>query len=98
MSSDTSPAANASDPAPGWKRPFFTLWIGQSIHCSEAGSFSSPWCGGSPSPRIRRPCWTTAVLVAILPSVFLAPVAGVLVDRLNRRLVMIGLRRAGGAR
>jgi DHA3 family macrolide efflux protein-like MFS transporter len=31
----------------------------------------------------------TATLVAVLPNVFLAPVAGVLVDRWNRRLIMI---------
>lgn len=89
MSSDTPPAAPPSDPARTWKRPFFTLWIGQSISLLGSGLVQFALVWWLTITAHSATVLTTAVLVAILPSVFLAPVAGVLVDRLDRRLVMI---------
>jgi len=90
MTLDTGPAA-AAPPAtgPSWKRPFFTLWTGQVISLLGSGlvQFAIVWWltkqTGSGSVL------TTAVLLAMLPAVLLAPVAGVVVDRSSRRWVMI---------
>ncbi len=72
-----------------WKRPFFTLWIGQafSLLGSQLVQFALVWwltrTTGSASVL------ATASLVALLPNVFLSPVAGALIDRWNRRAVML---------
>jgi DHA3 family macrolide efflux protein-like MFS transporter len=72
-----------------WKRTFFVIWIGQafSLLGSNLVQFALVWwltkTTGSPSVL------ATATFVALLPNVFLAPFAGALVDRWNRRKVMI---------
>ncbi|NLE51797.1 MAG: MFS transporter [Chloroflexi bacterium] len=72
-----------------WKRPFFTLWIGQafSLLGSQLVQFSLVWwltrTTGSASVL------ATASLIALLPNVFLSPIAGPLIDRWNRRRVML---------
>lgn len=72
----------------GWKRPFFTLWVGQafSLLGSQLVQFALVWwltrTTGSPAVL------ATASLIALLPNVFLSPVAGPLIDRWNRRTVM----------
>lgn len=72
-----------------WKRPFFTLWIGQafSLLGSQLVQFALVWwltrTTGSAAVL------ATASLIALLPNVFLSPVAGPLIDRWNRRTVMI---------
>lgn len=72
-----------------WRRNFFTLWSGQAV--SHFGSslvqFALVWWL----------TWTTgsatvlaiATLFALLPAVLLGPVAGVVADRYNRRVVML---------
>lgn len=73
----------------GWKLNFFSIWSGQafSLLGSRLVGFALIW-------------WLTvkfgsgtmlaaASLVGMLPEVFLGPIVGVLVDRWNRRLVMI---------
>ncbi len=72
-----------------WQVPFFAVWTGQafSMMGSRLVQFSLVW-------------WLTretgsgtvlamATLVAVLPQIILGPFAGALVDRLNRRRVMI---------
>jgi len=72
-----------------WKKVFFPVWIGQafSLLGSELVQFSLIWYltkkTGSASVL------ATASFVALLPRVFLAPIAGALVDRWNRQRVMI---------
>ena len=73
----------------GWKTPFFTLWIGQafSLLGSSLVGFALVWymtmMTGSATVL------ATASIMEWLPRVVIGPFAGVLVDRWNRRLVMI---------
>jgi MFS transporter, DHA3 family, macrolide efflux protein len=74
----------------GWKTPFFTIWTGQALSLlgSQMGGFALVWwltqaSGGSATVLAM------SSLVATLPNVFLAPIAGALVDRWSRRRVMI---------
>ncbi len=73
-----------------WAASFFTIWIGQALSLvgSRMGGFALVWwltqaSGGSATVL------ATSSLVAMLPSVFLAPIAGALTDRWSRRRVMI---------
>lgn len=76
-------------PAKGWARRFFTIWTGQafSLFGSSLVQFALVW-------------WLTAktgsatvlaigTLIAMIPQVLVGPLAGTLVDRWNRRVVMI---------
>ena len=77
------------EPSPNWARPFFTIWVGQALSLvgSQIGSFALVWwlTQASGSATVLA----TASLVAMLPQVLLGPFAGALVDRWNRRRVMI---------
>lgn len=72
-----------------WKRRFFTIWAGQA--CSLLGSmlvqFALVWwlTDRTGSATVLA----TAALFAMLPQILLTPIAGALVDRWNRRTVMI---------
>ncbi|HEY3342691.1 MAG TPA: MFS transporter, partial [Anaerolineae bacterium] len=72
-----------------WKRRFFTIWTGQafSLLGSMLVQFALVWWLTSTTGSAT--VLATATLVALLPQVFLAPFAGALVDRLNRRKVMM---------
>lgn len=72
-----------------WKRPFFTLWIGQafSLLGSQLVQFALVWWLTRTTGSAK--VLATASLVALLPNVFLSPVAGALIDRWNRRTVML---------
>jgi DHA3 family macrolide efflux protein-like MFS transporter len=72
-----------------WKLPFFTIWTGQQLSWigSAVASFALVW-------------WLTEItgsatmlaggtLLTVLPGIVLGPFAGALVDRWNRRLVML---------
>ncbi len=72
-----------------WKTPFFSIWIGQQLS----------WIGSSLA-QFALVWWLTEVtgsatilavgmLISVLPGVFLGPVVGALVDRWDRRQVMI---------
>ena len=73
----------------GWKAPFFTLWTGQafSLLGSQLVGFALVWyltdLTGSAKVLV------TAAMMEWLPKVILGPLAGALVDRWNRRLVML---------
>lgn len=72
-----------------WMVPFFTIWTGQqlSIIGSRAAQFALVWWltleTGSATVL------ATASLVALGPQILLGPFVGALVDRWNRRVVMI---------
>jgi len=80
---------NSSGDSSNWKRSFFTIWTGQafSLLGSSLAGFALVW-------------WLTSVtgsatilaigtLMQMLPQIFLGPLMGALVDRWNRRRVMI---------
>jgi len=73
----------------GWQIPFFSVWTGQafSLLGSALVQFALVWwlTEATGSATVLA----TATLVAVLPSVFLSPFSGALVDRWNRRLVMM---------
>ena len=73
----------------GWALPFFTIWTGQAVSLlgSSLVQFALVWwlTERTGSATIL----TLATMVALLPKVILGPVAGTLVDRWNRRIVML---------
>ena len=72
-----------------WKRPFFTIWTGQmfSLVGSQIVQFALVWYLTEQTGSAT--VLATATLVAMLPMIVFGPFAGALVDRWNRRLVMI---------
>ncbi|MGC9025354.1 MAG: MFS transporter [Chloroflexia bacterium] len=70
-----------------WKVPFFVIWGGQqfSLIGSQLAQFALIWY----LSRISATVLATATMVGILPGVVLGPLVGALVDRWNRRRVMI---------
>lgn len=73
-----------------WVRPFFTIWIGQALSLvgSRVGGFALVWwltqeTGGSATTLAMMS------LVMMLPNVILGPFIGALVDRWDRRRVML---------
>ena len=72
-----------------WQIPFFTIWTGQafSLIGSQMAQFALVWWLTKTTGSAT--VLATATLVAILPGVVLGPFAGALVDRWNRRKVMI---------
>ncbi len=72
-----------------WRIPFFTIWVGQA--CSLLGSslvqFALVWWLTAQTGSAT--VLAMASLAAVLPGVFLGPFAGALVDRWNRRRVMM---------
>jgi DHA3 family macrolide efflux protein-like MFS transporter len=76
-------------PQPKWQAPFFTIWTGQafSLLGSSLVQFALVWWLTQKTHSAT--VLATATLMALLPGAFISPVAGVLVDRWNRRRVMI---------
>jgi DHA3 family macrolide efflux protein-like MFS transporter len=72
-----------------WKAPFFTIWGGQAISIvgSQLVQFALIWYltveTGSATVL------ATAAIVGMLPQVILGPFVGTLVDRWNRRRIML---------
>lgn len=72
-----------------WKRPFFSIWTGQQLSWlgSVLAGFALVWwvteAVGSATAL------ATAALVQMLPGIVLGPLVGALVDRWNRRVVML---------
>jgi len=84
--------SNIEIPGPrpkNWATPFFTIWSGQafSLLGSQLAQFALVWwlTQSTGSATVLA----TATLFGLLPQVFLSPFAGALVDRWNRRLVMM---------
>jgi DHA3 family macrolide efflux protein-like MFS transporter len=72
-----------------WKRRFFTIWTGQSFSLvgSSLVQFALVWWITQKTGSAT--ILATATMVALLPQIFLGPIAGALIDRWNRRLVLI---------
>lgn len=72
-----------------WQRPFVTIWVGQQVSLigSQVAQFAIVWwltvTTGSATVLAG------ATLVALVPQIALGPIAGVFVDRWDRRRVMI---------
>lgn len=72
-----------------WRRPFVTIWVGQQVSLigSQVAQFAIVWwltvTTGSATVLAG------ATLVALVPQIALGPIAGVFVDRWDRRRVMI---------
>jgi DHA3 family macrolide efflux protein-like MFS transporter len=73
----------------GWKLPFFTIWTGQafSLLGSALVGFALIWWMTETTGSAT--VLATAAMFEFLPRVFIGPLAGTLVDRWNRRRVMI---------
>ena len=80
---------DTQDSQPRWQAPFFTIWTGQQLSLvgSYVAQFALVWwltrTTGSATVL------ATASMMAFLPTVFLGPFVGALVDRWNRRRVML---------
>ena len=73
----------------GWKLPFFTIWTGQafSLLGSALVGFALIWWMTDTTGSAT--VLATAAMFEFLPKVFIGPLAGTLVDRWNRRHVML---------
>ncbi|MBN1579373.1 MAG: MFS transporter [Anaerolineae bacterium] len=72
-----------------WKIPFFTIWSGQQLSWigSALAGFALVWWVTETTGSAT--ILATATLVSMLPGVLLGPFVGALVDRWNRRAVML---------
>ena len=72
-----------------WAAPFFTIWTGQAISLlgSQLVQFAIIWWLTKTTKSAI--VLTTASLVGILPTVILGPFVGALVDRWNRRKILL---------
>ncbi len=79
---------NATAPTPSMI-PFFALWGGQvfSMLGSQLAQFSMVWWLTQSTGSATVLAFAT--MMAMLPQVFIGPIAGTLVDRWNRRTVMM---------
>ena len=73
----------------GWKLPFFTIWTGQafSLLGSALVGFALIWWMTETTGSAT--VLATAAMFEFLPRVLAGPLAGTLVDRWNRRHVML---------
>ncbi len=81
---------NPSQPKTGgWARRFFTIWTGQalSLFGSALVQFALIWWLTQESGSAT--VLAIATLVGMLPQIVIGPFAGALVDRWNRRIIMI---------
>ncbi len=72
-----------------WAIPFFTIWTGQQLSLvgSRLAQFALIWWVTETTGSAT--VLTTAMTATTLPGIFLGPFVGALVDRWNRRVVMI---------
>ena len=79
----------ADKDSPDWAVPFFTIWIGQALSLlgSQLVQFALIWHLTKTTESAA--VLTGATLVAMLPMIVLGPFVGALVDRWNRRKVMM---------
>ncbi|MFZ2781957.1 MAG: MFS transporter [Rectinemataceae bacterium] len=90
MSEKASPVQKREDSAVrDWKPRFFTIFAGQalSLFGSSLVQFALVWYLAKQTGSATL--LATATLAGMLPQIVLSPFAGVLVDRWNRRRVMI---------
>jgi len=79
----------SQSPSRKWLAPFFTIWTGQAVSLlgSQLVQFAIIWWLTKTTGSAT--VLATASLVGLLPQVLLGPLSGTLVDRWNRRIVMI---------
>lgn len=72
-----------------WAPKFFTVWVGQafSLVGSSLVQFALVWWLTKETGSAT--VLATATLIALLPQIFLGPFAGTLIDRWNRKTVML---------
>lgn len=72
-----------------WKANFFSFWTGQALSLlgSQLVQFALIWWLTQKTGSAT--VLATATLIGLLPQIVLSPVAGTLVDRVNRKWVMI---------
>jgi len=87
MDSDLAPDVAKADRH--WLRRFVPIWIGQAFSLLGSGLVHFALVWWLTRTTGSAVVLATATLVALLPQVFLGPVAGALVDRWNRRRVMM---------
>ena len=85
-------ASSNTSPAPAqehWAARFFIIWTGQafSLTGSSLVQFALVWWMTRTTGSAT--VLATATLVALLPQILLGPFVGALVDRWNRRIIMI---------
>ena len=78
-----------TDPGPVSMRPFFAVWTGQvfSLLGSELVQFALVWWLVTTTGSATT--LALATMMAVLPRVFVSPFAGAVLDRWNRRMVMM---------
>jgi DHA3 family macrolide efflux protein-like MFS transporter len=80
---------NTNSAPANWARPFFTIWIGQafSLLGSSLAGFALVWWLTSTTGSAT--ILAIGTLMQVLPQIVLGPLLGALVDRWNRRLVLL---------
>lgn len=84
-----NPAAQPDTTGPSPLRPFFIIWSGQIVSALGSGlvQFALIWYLTTTTGSATVLAF--ASMIGLLPQILLLPIAGVLVDRWDRRLVMI---------
>lgn len=87
---DTLVHQHSEQVGPAWTKPFFTIWIGQAISLvgSRVGGFALVWWLTQASEGSAT-VLALASFIAMVPGVILGPFIGALVDRWNRRRIML---------
>jgi len=72
-----------------WMAPFFTIWGGQAVSLlgSQLVQFSLIWWLTETTESAT--VLAIATMIGLLPQVFIGPIAGALVDRWSRRMIMM---------
>ena len=72
-----------------WKRNFFTIWTGQAISkfSSSVLQFAMIWYLTDTTESAAVVSF--AVFLAFFPQAILGPISGVVIDRYNRKMIMI---------
>jgi len=89
MSIGESNMKEQAEHQPKWQIPFFTIWTGQALSLvgSTVTQFALVWYLTKTTGSAT--VLATASMMALLPGIFLGPFIGALIDRWNRRVVMI---------
>lgn len=74
----------------GWKRPFYTIWSGQAVSLITSAVLQMAIVFYLTEKTGSAMVLSMASLVGFLPYAILGPSIGVLVDRYDRKMVMIG--------
>lgn len=89
MTAENSEIQTTPDVPAHWLRNYLPMWIGQAVSLLGSGlvQFALVWYMTEKTGSAT--VLAMATFVALLPSVILGPFAGALVDRLNRKAIMI---------